>query len=133
MNGLLGQIAWKLCLIAAVQDDRGRFLALITHPFLVSFPQCVSFGDALKTCSTFRLSARSIPIRDSMSQSPRRGSSARLLLPFVDLLFGFWQLGDEVRGVPQRYQLAAVGQDDRIFKWCGPAANGASTSCRIGS
>jgi len=52
-------------------------------------------------------------------------------LPYLEILFCLWQFGDVSRGVPERDELPAVGEDDRIFELAGPfrSANGASPSC----
>lgn len=87
----------------------------------------VELPDAV-ACSPF-----STPVRASMSRPPGLGPGQVLDgdLPYLEILFCFWQFGEVSRGVPERHELPAVGQDDRIFELAGPFrnANGASPSC----
>jgi hypothetical protein len=77
--------------------------------------------------------SNAVLVLDRRSQCSSIDSFCESTNNYLEILFWLWQFGDVGRGVPERKDLPAVGQDDRIFELAGPfrSANGASLLYRI--
>jgi hypothetical protein len=91
--------------------------------FNFRFPLRVSLRAGLKTRSTSRLSALSMPMR-ACSSGPRPSAAINSAsvagLPILEVLLGLRQFQDVGGGVLERNDLATAGKRNRILECAGP-------------